>query len=135
MSTTDPYKKAFGTQARSYEEDQPGAPRGPMGPQAPMRPLSAHMEVFVIYRPLMTCVFCERRLFSSEDEDEKRETTDLIPDNNEEYICPHTRLKDLQRLMARASAGEVVIGTSVPNTLVNGVTQVLVSWVVPPPKR
>lgn len=130
----DPYKTAFGNaRTRSYEEDQPGGPRGPMGPQAPARPVSAHMEVFVIYRPLMTCVFCKRRLFGNEDQG--GEAPDLIPDEGVEYVCPHTRLRDLQNLMARAAMGSVVIGTNTPTTLMNGVTQVLVSWAVVEQKK
>lgn len=132
----DPYKVAFGNaRTRSYEEDQPGGPRGPVGPQAPVRPVSAHMEVFILYRPLMTCVFCKRRLFGNEEGEGESKALDPIPDNNEEYICPHTRLKDYQKLLARVAAGDVVLGTTTPTTLMNGVTQVLVSWAVVAQKK
>lgn len=139
MNKTDPseeaYQRAYGAapgMGASYENDPPPGPRGPSAPKAPVAPSHARIGVFVIYRPLLTCVFCKRRLFSGDDE---TAPTDPIQDNGEEYICPHTRLRELNELMARAIDGSVVINSSTPSTLMNGVTQVLVSWAEYPKRK
>lgn len=109
---------------------QPDAPRGPAHTAARPRVRAARQEVFVIYRPLHACPFCERRLFAGTDADGNRvEPPGFLPDpGEEEYLCPHVRRTAYQKLLAESVAETVQILGHTPTTLGNGTVQVLVSW-------
>lgn len=110
---------------------QTDAPRGPAHTAARVRVRTAHQEVFVIYRPLHACPFCERRLFAGTDADGNRVTPpDFLGDPGAtEYRCPHVRRTEYQELLDRNVAETVQILGHTPTTLGNGTVQVLVSWI------
>jgi len=87
--------------------------------------------VYVIYRPLHACPFCERRLYTGTDADGARvEPPDFLADPGEtEYRCPHVRRTEYQALLDRNVAETVQILGHTPTTLGNGTVQVLVSWI------
>lgn len=110
---------------------QPDSPRGPAHAGARVRVRAARQDVFVIYRPLHACPFCERRLFSGTDADGNRvEPPGFLPDpGDSEYLCPHVRRTEYQEILDRSVAATVEILGHTPTTLGNGTVQVLVSWI------
>lgn len=127
----DRYDETFGKDPFATQEP---ARRGPGGAGAPPKIRAVRHDVFVIYRPLHACPFCSRRLHASEPRggdgpDLPLDAVEPLDDPGErEYLCPHVRRTEYQKLLDDAVAERVSVTDSAATTLGNGTVQILVTW-------
>lgn len=123
----DRYQATFGKSPFAGQEGERGGP--PLAaPRAP-RIRALRRDVFVIYRPLNHCPFCQRQIYPNPNLD-TGQMPPLLEDPGVEYLCPHVRRTAYQELLDQEVRKEVNILTSDMTTLSNGTVQVVVSWAI-----